>query len=57
MVWKMKMKNKRKFHLSRKTYKYLMPENISSLRTVSMIPGDRKVAGCLSNFLKGEGIC
>ncbi len=32
----------------RKVYKYQEIINISSLRTVTIFPGDRKVAGCFN---------
>ena len=35
------------FLINRKAYKHKFINAISSLRIVSMIPGDRKVAGCL----------
>ncbi|MBS3081318.1 hypothetical protein J4416_00060 [Candidatus Pacearchaeota archaeon] len=42
----------------RKVYKSLYRSNISNLRIVSMIPGDRKVAGCLFySFSLFRGIC
>ena len=39
-----------------KIYKYLTLYYISNLWIVSMIPGDRKVAGCLSFSSKLDGI-
>jgi len=36
-----------------KVYKIKFSNLISSLRIASMIPGDRKVAGCLFSFSEG----
>jgi len=36
--------------VSQKVYKFMKTINSSNLWIVSMIPGDRKVAGCLFSF-------
>ena len=38
-----------------KLYKYHKPKNTSSLRTVTIFPGDRRVAGCFYLFSKSFG--
>jgi hypothetical protein len=45
--------NKEQEIYNNKTYKVLYTNDISSLRTVTIFPGDRKVAGCLY-FLGGN---
>lgn len=44
------MKKRRFANLKRNTYKFENTKNVSNLRIVSMIPGDRKVAGCFNFF-------
>ena len=46
---------KDKFGFKGKAYKSMTSLNISNLRIVSMIPGDRKVAGCF-NYLQIPGM-
>jgi hypothetical protein len=44
----------RRLWINQNPFKLKNTKNVSNLRIVSMIPGDRKVAGCLvfSNFWK-----
>ena len=50
------MLNYERSEQSRKIYKFQKRENISNLMIVSMIPGDRKVAGCFDFFGSVGGI-